>query len=413
MPPSLAAKDDLVIEPMKTAVGEGTTEGANVAAVIEPAAVVHDGAMAELTVTATAEVSANASASDATVSAAIDGIIEGTASASLESPAADTGAAASLPPTPPAALEANGDAEGTCEPPSAGATVPSPAAASNGLGSSDPGPLLVISDPHGNLTVLKRALKRGAELAGREDLTVVLLGDYCDNGPEIRELLDFLADVAESGGRYGEMTLRPIIGNHDFICLLALVPGIFGSTGNANGSWERWHNFWNGWKAGTPHSYGSHDSVTSFRARFPTRHRRLLEGLPWYERIDSYVFVHAGLSMRTPVEEQLRFLDAKDLSQLHSSGYTAWKAGATGMPDQITNKDWAQSNSPSWGCIVVTGHNKYSSGSDYLASHRLGLHSCACERIFDADLPLHCALLKRGARDLTRSADAPRQFKVR
>ena len=57
---------------------------------------------------------------------------------------------------------------------------------------SDEAPLLVLSDLHGNLRLLREALARGALDAGRCDLTVVLMGDYCDNGPEIKQLLECL-----------------------------------------------------------------------------------------------------------------------------------------------------------------------------------------------------------------------------
>ncbi len=63
-------------------------------------------------------------------------------------------------------------------------------------GSGREGPLLVVSDLHGNLDLLKQALTRGVHEAGRDDLTVVLLGDYVDNGPQIVELLEYLATEA-------------------------------------------------------------------------------------------------------------------------------------------------------------------------------------------------------------------------
>eukprot|EP01043_Picozoa_sp_COSAG02_P073863 COSAG02_NODE_14543_length_1261_cov_0.817556_1_plen_126_part_00 len=66
-------------------------------------------------------------------------------------------------------------------------------------GSGEP-PILVISDPHGNLSLVREALERGVHEAGRMDLTVVLIGDYCDNGPELPALLDFLCDVHDNGG---------------------------------------------------------------------------------------------------------------------------------------------------------------------------------------------------------------------
>jgi len=271
------------------------------------------------------------------------------------------------------------------------------------------GPILVLSDLHGNLDLLLRALRHGARLAGRSDLTVVLIGDYCDNGPQIRELLDFLCDVKDHDWVFEGMLIRPILGNHDLACLLSASPGVFGN--RAGDWWHRWHRYWNGWKNSTPASYGSRDDRAHFCERFPERHLALLEDLPWFEHIDNYVFVHAGLSVADPVEDQLAFLRQKDLSGLSSSGYENYRRNG-GMPDQITHKGWARTNSEAWGCLLVTGHNKYPDRVDFIASHRLGLHSCACERCFNPRLPLHCALLRRGATDLMSPGGAPMQFKV-
>merc|ERR1712059_72013 len=96
----------------------------------------------------------------------------------------------------------------------------------------------------------------GVELAGRPDLTAVLIGDFCDNGPEIPELLAFLCDVMSKDGKYGEIWLHPILGNHDLANLLAAKPGIFGSPNAGSAWWKKWQNFWNGWKSGTPGGYG-------------------------------------------------------------------------------------------------------------------------------------------------------------
>ena len=245
-------------------------------------------------------------------------------------------------------------------------------------------PILVISDPHGNLSLVLDALQRGARAVGRPDLTVVLLGDFCDNGPEIPALLDFLCGVNEAGGKFGPMTFLPILGNHDMACLLALEPTAFGSTPTATTWWQRWHRFWNpGY--GTPELYGCSPgcSVDAFRDAFPADHKRFLLALPWHVDLDGYVFVHAGLHEDTaahPLDAQLAFLRARDLSRLAASGFESYKGGGYGMPDHITNKEWKAVSTPRWGRIVVTGHNKYGNHADLVTPHRLGLHSAACVR---------------------------------
>jgi hypothetical protein len=300
------------------------------------------------------------------------------------------------------------------------AVTPPPAAAAAG-------PIVVVSDLHGNLQLLLRALDEAARVAGRDDLTVVLLGDYCDNGYEVQPLLEFLCGVVlDNGGRHGNMTLVPILGNHDLACLLVARPGVFGSCADvaaADDWWRRWHYFWKSWEVGTPANYGLPHGCgpQAFRDAFPDRHRRLLEELPWCVRLDGYVFVHAGLqavdaSLDSTAESQLCFLDNKDLGALRRDGggvYDTHRGGGYGMPDQVTSKAIDETSSAAWGAIVVTGHNKYETQRDFVAPHRLGMHSCACRRTRDVEgNPLHCALLARGAQDLTAAGSEPKSFTV-
>ena len=232
--------------------------------------------------------------------------------------------------------------------------------------------------------------------------------------------------------------VRAILGNHDLACVLAMKPGAFGTTHagwmnppyankgpmtlpheQSDSGWEKWAGFWTP-KKSTPEGYGlpppvrmtktdgstravSVASYQAFQEVFPGRHRDFLEALPWYYEESGYVFVHAGLAPVSvaPVADQLAFLAAKDLSDLAASKFETYMQDKKstkesvfhyGLPDQLTNKDWASVNDPGWGSVVVTGHNKYAGGYDFVASHRLGLHSAACR-----GKPLHCAILTPGA----------------
>jgi len=274
-------------------------------------------------------------------------------------------------------------------------------------------PILVVADVHGHLAKLIAALRSGAEFGAT---TAVLIGDFCDNGHEIAPLLDYLCDIRDNGGLFQGMQVRPILGNHDLACLLAAKPGVFHTPLDPAFSarwWQRWHGFWN-YRSSTPEGYGlpASCSLDQFRDAFPRRHLDFLEDLPWFHQEDGYIFVHAGLATGVPVETQLTFLEAKDLSQprLSNSGFETYKGMSLGygMPDQLTHKGWAETNDPAWGQIVVTGHNKYATHSNVVLSNRLGLHSGVCE-----GGPLHCALLRRGAIDLSKPEGAPlAQFNV-
>ena len=257
-------------------------------------------------------------------------------------------------------------------------------------------PLIVISDIHGHLDKLIHALNWFVHWSTNNpsDLyTVVLLGDFVDNGPKIDKLLDWLQEAAGHNWihpHYPNFQLCPILGNHDLACLLSVTDGVFKSKRNMTSAWwNRWKCFWNpGY--GTPAAYGV-DTHNKFKQTFP--HSLLLESLPWYHKEDGYVFVHAGLREGVHSSEQIEYLDRKDLSADKEKWQTYnFDRYSThyGMPDQLTNKTFATTNDPAWGCIVVTGHNKYLDQKNFTASNRLGLHAGSCE-----GGPLHCAILPR------------------
>lgn len=63
-------------------------------------------------------------------------------------------------------------------------------------------PILVISDPHGHLNAVKRALveaHKRIQPTIASPLEVVLIGDFCDNGPHIKALLNFLCEAQKNG----------------------------------------------------------------------------------------------------------------------------------------------------------------------------------------------------------------------
>jgi serine/threonine protein phosphatase 1 len=233
-------------------------------------------------------------------------------------------------------------------------------------------PILVIADLHGHLDLFERALEHGRHLAGRADVTVVTLGDYCDNGPAVPELLDRLAGFADEHA--GEFL--PILGNHDLACLRAL--------GDENGAgdprwWERWRQRYpNGKAAWTPTQYGA-TTLEAFRASFPRAHWRFLAGLPWVVKLAGYVFVHAGLEPGAPIDEQLPPLGRRD-----PSGLAEWSH----MPRPVREDALSRTFDPSWTSVVVSGHVKHRDGQDLVAPNRLSFHSGTCR-----GEALHAALL--------------------
>lgn len=74
---------------------------------------------------------------------------------------------------------------------------------------------MCISDVHGNLDLLRTAIRRGLALSGRQHAPadVVLLGDCCDNGPQVPELLEWLATETWRQ-EFPLISLNNILGNH-------------------------------------------------------------------------------------------------------------------------------------------------------------------------------------------------------
>ncbi len=192
-------------------------------------------------------------------------------------------------------------------------------------------PIVAVADLHGHLGHLERLLVSLDERYA--DYTLVLLGDYCDNGPDIAGLLERLVALqAERGGRF-----VPIMGNHDLACLRAL---------DDEGWYGRWATrYWNGTRAGTPHAYGASSSAALARS-MPAAHRRFLEGLPWFAETWRYLFVHAGMEFG-PLASQLASLEARILptERFHT-------------PPPLRDKRLSKVGDPDWEKVVVSAHIK-------------------------------------------------------
>jgi serine/threonine protein phosphatase 1 len=232
---------------------------------------------------------------------------------------------------------------------------------------SPPPPILFLADLHGNAALFDAAIAEARRRAGRDDLTVVASGDFCDNGPSTPQLIERCLEFSQRNPE----AFRPILGNHDLACLLTLglVPAAAGVPPEEaqRAWWNRWGgSYANSRSVWTPTQYGA-KSQSEFEQLIPQSHRDFLANLPWYRRLGGYVFVHAGLKP-APVKTQLDALDQRSLHDL--------KLGF--QPPQLRDKSLATVNHPDWGVVVVSGHTKLPGGQDFLASHRLTLHSAAC-----------------------------------
>ena len=164
-------------------------------------------------------------------------------------------------------------------------------------------PLVAVADLHGHLDLFQRLLARlDAQLGDR--YLLVTLGDYVDNGSQIKQLLDFLIDLrARRPERF-----FPILGNHDLACLRALG----WPSGQPDLDWFRnWSDRY--WNPGgqTPDQYGA-SSAAEFTRQFPAAHLQFLASLPWFRECEDFLFVHAGLT-GDPLATQRELLSKREL----------------------------------------------------------------------------------------------------
>ncbi|MEN3951662.1 metallophosphoesterase [Iodidimonas sp. SYSU 1G8] len=165
------------------------------------------------------------------------------------------------------------------------------------------GRVYAIGDVHGRLDLL-RALYRLIEqdAAGTEaPCRIVLLGDYVDRGPESAGVIDFVLEGIDS--RFDPVFLK---GNHEQLMLDFLEDPAVGPAWFATGG------------ADTVLSYGvrvgsdriDHAEISARLAEaLPPAHRAFLDALAVSHRWGNYVFAHAGIRPRIPLERQ----DTQDL----------------------------------------------------------------------------------------------------
>ncbi len=224
-------------------------------------------------------------------------------------------------------------------------------------------PIVAVADLHGH-TELFRTMLAWLDRELGSDYSLVTLGDYVDNGPDVRGLLDLLVDLRATR----KERFVPIMGNHDLACVLSM--GWNGAPPS-----EAWCRAWASryWNAGlgTPLAYGVHTGQELATA-MPTAHRLFLQSLPWFCELGEHVFVHAGLH-EGPVAPQLEELARRE------------PLDETWMHDPIREKTLSVKSDPTWGRVVVSGHtyepvrrcaDPYRPGAPhFVTEHRITLSS--------------------------------------
>ncbi|KAM6592909.1 hypothetical protein CsatA_000612 [Cannabis sativa] len=257
-----------------------------------------------------------------------------------------------------------------------------------------------IGDIHGFPTKLQNLWSNLESSIGTADFNtalIIFLGDYCDRGPNTREVIDFLISLPS---KYPHQTHVFLSGNHDFAfaAFLGLVPqppdgsefaeawkeyeeneereGWYKGEGyeNMHLQGRRWSgkikakfNVAKGMDykgsiydaAPTFESYGvPHGSADLVRA-VPDEHKKFLADMVWVHEEDDVcietgdgikhcklIAVHAGLVSNQDVKEQLKFLKAKD-TRVPKVDSLSGRKNVWDMPKEL-------SETPT---IVVSGHH--------------------------------------------------------
>lgn len=165
--------------------------------------------------------------------------------------------------------------------------------------------LYVLGDIHGRRDLLEDMVGRVcADLVARPHprARLICLGDYIDRGPDSRGVIETLIALEAS-----ELPTDFLLGNHDsYIAHYLEDPDWFDRT-------YHWlHSAMGG--AATLASYGVPDATETdpratrdaFAAAFPDAHRDFIARCALWRQIGDYVFVHAGLRPRVPLEDQTR-----------------------------------------------------------------------------------------------------------
>ncbi|KAH7512124.1 tyrosine-protein phosphatase RLPH2 [Ziziphus jujuba] len=257
-----------------------------------------------------------------------------------------------------------------------------------------------IGDIHGFYTKLLNLWSNLETLIDPVDFRsaiIIFLGDYCDRGPDTRQVLDFLISLPS---RYPDQKHVFLSGNHDlafaaFVGVLPLTPdGSEFSEGwkeyadsedregwyNGDG-YERMHLQGRRWSgkikvkinaakgteykgsiydaAPTFESYGvPHGSADLVRA-VPEEHKKFLADMVWVHEEDDVIVktedgikhckliaVHAGLEKNKDVKEQLKSLKARD-TRLPKIEALSGRKNVWDIPKELTE----------YPSVLVSGHH--------------------------------------------------------
>ncbi|KAM0037764.1 putative calcineurin-like phosphoesterase domain, ApaH type, metallo-dependent phosphatase [Helianthus debilis subsp. tardiflorus] len=260
--------------------------------------------------------------------------------------------------------------------------------------------VICIGDIHGYMTKLQNLwsnLERVIPASDFENARIIFLGDYCDRGPDTRKVLDFLIDLPS---KYPNQSHVFLAGNHDFAFAAfvgAIPPPPDGSefrdtwaefeASEEREGWYKGYGYQNmhlqgrRWAGkitvrfnavkGTEYQGSIYDAGTTFQSyglphgspelmkAVPDEHKKFLSNLVWIHEEDNVgidtekgvefcklIAVHGGLERGKDVEEQIKYLKAKD-TRIPKVEPLSGRKSVWDIPEELRKT----------GTIVVSGHH--------------------------------------------------------
>lgn len=151
------------------------------------------------------------------------------------------------------------------------------------------GRIIGITDIHGEYEKLCRVLEK---ITPQKDDTIVFMGDYIDRGKKSKEVVDKIIDMQNI------CNCVYLTGSHEYAMLHAKT--------------DEYYNylFWNYGGDATAESYGGFDNIMKIHGDF-------FNNLKFYHIIGNYLFVHAGVRIGIPLEDQ----SEEDMVYIRSAFY--------------------------------------------------------------------------------------------
>ncbi len=193
--------------------------------------------------------------------------------------------------------------------------------------------IFVVGDIHGHYEKLVSLLS--ALPWRRDEDMLVFLGDYIDRGKRSKDVVQYLIDLRDGGGK-----IVFLLGNHEKLLLDYYASG-------SDHDLKLWRSF-GGWE--TIESYTNGVGVWGRPSFLPRSHLDFFRTLLPYYETENYIFVHAGLRDGVPLSQQ----KVDDLLWIRRS--------------------FTESNH-SFGKTVVFGHTPMR--SPYVSSEKIGIDTGA------------------------------------